>query len=129
VVAASAVLFVVVFHLNSRAGIDAQRQATRAQLISPLLPALASDDPERRSIALVVARQVDPEFASDTARQLTGWEVTTHAQARANRNSLYATRILAGLQKLELSRDPNDRKVAIWHDLLPVLLESRKNRD
>lgn len=45
------------------------------------------------------------------------------------RNSVYAARIFAGLQKLELSRDPDDRKVAIWNDLLPVLQEARKNRD
>jgi hypothetical protein len=45
------------------------------------------------------------------------------------RNRAYAARIFAGLQKLELSRDPDDRKVAIWNDLLPVLQEARKNRD
>lgn len=45
------------------------------------------------------------------------------------RNPTYAARIFAGLQKLELSRDPDDRKVAIWNDLLPVLQEARKNRD
>jgi len=45
------------------------------------------------------------------------------------RNPTYAARILAGVQKLALSRDPNDRKVAIWNDLLPVLQEARKNRD
>lgn len=129
VAAVSAALFVVAFHLNSRAGIEAQRQLARAQLIGPLLPALASDDPERRSIALVVAQQVDPTFASETERQLTRWAVSSQAQARANRNSAYATRILAGLQKLELSRDPDDRKIAIWNDLLPVLQEAHKNRD
>jgi hypothetical protein len=128
-VAASAVFFVVAFHVNSREGIAAQRQLARAQLIGPLLPALSSEDPERRSIALVVAREVDPVFASSAATQLTRWEVSSQAQARAYRNSAYATRILAGIQKLELSRDPNDRKVAIWNDLLPVLQEARRNRD
>lgn len=127
--AASAVFFVVSFHLNSRAGVEAQRQAARAQLIGPLLPALASDNPEQRSLALVLARQVDPAFASDTATQLTRWEVSSQAQARANRDSVYAARILAGLRKLELSRDTDDRKVAIWNDLLPALQEARKNRD
>jgi hypothetical protein len=127
--AASAVFFVVSYHVNARAAADASRQMARAQLIGPLLPGLASADPERRSIALVVARQVDPSFASDTAKQLTDWDVSSQAQARASRNSLYASRILSGMEKLELSRDPNDRKAAIWDDLLPVLLEARKNRD
>ena len=85
--------------------------------------------PERRSLALVVAQQVDPAFAAETSLQLARWEVSTQAQARANRNAAYANRILTGLQKLELSRDPGDRKIAIWNDLLPVLLEARKNRD
>ena len=127
--AASAVLFVVLFHLNYRASVDAQRQTARAQLISPLLPGLASEDPERRSVTLAVAQQVDPVFAADTAVRLAGWEASTQAQKRANRNVAYANRILTGLQKLELSRDPGDRKVAIWNDLLPVLLEARRNRD
>ena len=51
VAAASAVLFVVLYHVNYRAGIDVQRQSARAQLISQLLPGLASDDPDRRSLA------------------------------------------------------------------------------
>ena len=127
--AASAAMFVVSFHFNYRAGIESQRQAARAQMISPLLPALASDDPEKRSIALVVARQVDPAFASQTETELARWEVNSQAQVRAYRNSAYASRILAGLQKLQLSRDPDDRKVAIWNDLLPVLQEARRNRN
>ena len=127
--AAAAVVFVVVFHINSRASTEAQHQLTRAQLIGPLLPGLASGDPEKRSIALVVARQVDPSFAAETSKQLALWEVRTQAEARAHRNVAYASKILAGVQKLELSRDPDDRKMAIWNDLLPVLLESRKNRD
>lgn len=127
--AVSAVVFVVLFQMNQRAGAEAQRQATRAQLISPLLPALASEDPEQRSLALAVARQVDPAFAAETSLQLARWEVSSQAQARASRNAAYANRILTGLQKLELSRDPGDRKIAIWNDLLPVLLEARRNRD
>jgi hypothetical protein len=129
ILAASAAGFVVVSYVNARAGIDVQRQLARAQLISPLLPALSSDDPERRSIALVVAKQVDPAFAAETQKQLAQWSIRSQAQARMSRNSAYAARIVAGLQKLELSRDPNDRKVAIWNDLLPVLQEARKNRD
>jgi hypothetical protein len=127
--AASAAAFVVLYSVNARAGLEAQRQLARAQLIGPLLPALTSEDPERRSIALVVARQVDPAFADETSARLARWEVTTQAQARANRNSVYAARFLAGLHKLELSRDPDDRKVAIWDDLLPVLQEARKSRE
>ncbi len=128
-VAASAVFFVVSFHMNYRASIDSSRQTARAQLIAPLLPGLSSDDPERRSVALVVARQVDRAFANETAAQLARWEVNTQAQARAYRNTTYANRILAGIQKLQISRDPDDRKVAIWNDLLPVLLEARRNRE
>lgn len=127
--AASAVFFVLSFHFNYRASIDGTRQTARAQLIGPLLPALSSDDPERRSVALVVARQVDPAFAAETAAQLARWEVNTQAQARAYRNASFANRILAGIQKLQISRDPDDRKVAIWNDLLPVLLEARRNRE
>jgi hypothetical protein len=129
VLAASAAAFVVVSYVNERASIDAQRQLARAQLISPLLPALSSDDAERRSVALVVADRIDPAFAAETRKQLAQWEVRSQAQARTSRNSAYASRIIAGLQKLELSRDPNDRKAAIWNDLLPVLQEARKNRD
>src|SRR6185436_9396788 len=128
-IAASAAFFVLSFHFNYRASIDSGRQVARAQLIGPLLPALASEDPERRSVALVVARQVDPAFADETAAELARWEVNTQAQARAYRNASYASRILAGIQKLQLSRDPDDRKVAIWNDLLPVLLEARRNRE
>jgi hypothetical protein len=131
VAAASAVLFVVVFHLNYRAGVEAQRQLARAQLISPLLPGLASDDPDRRSLAIVVARQIDPGFASETEKQLVQWEISSQSEPRvaSGRNSPYSGRIIAGLQKLQLSRDPDDRKFAIWNDLLPVLKEARKNRD
>ena len=129
VLAASAAAFVVVSYVNGRAQVDAQRQLARAQLISPLLPGLASNDPERRSVALVVADQVDPAFAAQTRKQLAAWEVRSQAQARTSRNAAYANRIIAGLNKLELSRDPNDRKVAIWNDLLPVLQEARRNRD
>lgn len=128
-IAASAVFSVLSFHTNYRASIDSSRQTARAQLIAPLLPGLSSDDPERRSVALVVARQVDPAFADETAAQLARWEVNTQAQARAYRNTTYANRILAGIQKLQISRDPDDRKVAIWNDLLPVLLEARRNRE
>jgi hypothetical protein len=127
--AIAAAFFAVASYLQSRADIAARREATRASLISPLLPGLASDDPERRSVALAVAEQVDPAFAAATAARLVRWEATTQAQARASRNTAYATRIVAGMQKLALSRDPNDRKVAIWNDLLPVLIEARKNRD
>ena len=128
VAAASLAVLAVTVHLNYGADIEARRQAARAQLIGPLLPALASDNPEQRSIALVVARQVDPTFATNTAAQLTRWEVSSQAQVRANRDSVYAARILAGLRKLELSRDNDDRKTAIWNDLLPVLQEARRNR-
>jgi 5-carboxymethyl-2-hydroxymuconate isomerase len=127
--AASVAFFAVSFHLNYGADVQARREAAHAQLIGPLLPALASDDAEQRSLALVVARQVDPTFAADTAVQLARWEVSSQAQARATRNTVFAARILAGLRKLELSRDSDDRKVAIWNDLLPVLLEARKNRE
>ena len=127
--AASAAGFVVSYHVNARASAEVQRQTARAQLVGPLLSGLSSDDPARRSLALVVARQVDPEFASRTAIQIGQWEVSSQAQARASRNAAYAERFLSGLQKLQISRDPDDRKVAIWNDLLPVLLEARKNRD
>src|SRR6185503_6914078 len=123
--AAGVLMFVGLYHWNNRAGLSVQREAARAQLISPLLAGLASDDPERRSLALVVARQVDPAFASETELRLARWEISSQAEARAGRNVAYANRILTGLQKLELSRDPGDRKVAIWNDLLPVLLESQ----
>jgi hypothetical protein len=131
VAAASAVFFVVTSHINAREGAETQRQLARAQLISPLLSTLVSDDPDRRALAMVVVKQVDPVFASETEKQLTRWEATNQAQIRAalNRNSPYSSRIVAGLQKLQLSRDPNDRKVAIWNDLLPVLKEASKNRD
>jgi len=129
VAAASAAVFVGVFYTSSRASVEAERQLARAQLISPLLPALSSDDPDRRSAALVLARQIDPAFAAETATRLTAWDASRIAESRANHNAVYASRILAGLEKLELSRDPDDRKAAIWDDLLPVLLEARKNRD
>jgi hypothetical protein len=129
--AASAAIFVVTSYMGARGGADAQRQLARAQLISPLLSTLVGDDPDRRALALVVARQVDPAFAAQTEKQLTLWEATNQAQLRAapNPSSPYSGRIIAGLQKLQLSRDPNDRKVAIWNDLLPVLNEASKNRD
>jgi len=127
--AAAVAVITTIVHLDSRADAAARRDVTRAQLIGPLLPSLASEDPEKRSIALVVARQVDPEFASQTSAQLAQWEVASQAQARASRNAVYATRFVSGLQKLQLSRDPDDRKAAIWNDLLPVLLDARKNRD
>jgi hypothetical protein len=76
-----------------------------------------------------MARQVDPEFASQAAAELASWEMNTQARARASRNAAYTSRFLAGLQKLQISRDPNDRKIAIWNDLLPVLAEARKNRE
>jgi hypothetical protein len=129
VAAASLAFLAITVHLNYGAEVEARRQAARAQLIGPLLPSLASDNPEQRSIALVVARQVDPTLATETAAQLTRWEMSSQAQARANRDSVYASRILAGLRKLELSRDTDDRKTAIWNDLLPVLQEARRNRD
>jgi hypothetical protein len=127
--AVSAAAFVVVLALDAHASVAVQRELARAQLISPLLPGLASDDPERRSVALVIARQVDPAFAAETSKQLAQWDVNTRAQTRTSRNAIYATRIMSGLEKLELSRDPNDRKAAIWDDLLPVLLDARKTRD
>ena len=129
VAAAAAVVITAIFHFDYRASQAARRETTRAQLIGPLLPSLASDDPEKRSIALVVARQVDPDFAAETSARLTQWEVTSQAQARASRNALYAAKFVTGLQKLQISRDPDDRKAAIWNDLLPVLLDARKNRD
>jgi hypothetical protein len=46
VIAVSAAMFVGIFYPR---GIEAQHQLARAQLISPLLPALSSDDPQRRS--------------------------------------------------------------------------------
>jgi hypothetical protein len=103
----------------------------RAQLIGPLLPALAGGDSDRRALALIVAKQVDPAFAAETEKQLARWEATSQAQLRSglNGNSPYSSRVIAGLQKLQLSRDPNDRKIAIWNDLLPVLKEASKNRE
>jgi hypothetical protein len=129
--AASAALFVVVFHLHSRAADETRRQMARAQLIGPLLPALTGGDSDRRALALIVAKQVDPAFAVETEKQLTRWEATSQVQLRSalNGNSPYSSRIVAGLQKLQLSRDPNDRKLAIWNDLLPVLQEASKNRE
>jgi len=129
--AAAVLLFVVVFHVNYRGTAESQRQLARAQLIGPLLPALTSDDPEKRGIALVVAQQLDAPFASQTEKQLARWEIESQAQARlvSSRNPTYANRIVAGLQKLQFSRDPDDRKLAIWNDLLPVLIEARKNRN
>lgn len=129
VAAASVAFFAVSFHLNYGADVQARRQTAHAQLIGPLLPALASEDAEQRSLALVMARQVDPAFAADTAVQLARWEVSSQAQVRTSRNTVFAARILAGLRKLELSRDSDDRKVAIWNDLLPVLQEARRNRE
>jgi hypothetical protein len=131
VAAASAAVFVVISYFNARAGAESQRQLARAQLIGPMLSTLVSDDPDRRALALVVVKQVDPAFASETEKQLTLWEAANQAQMRTalNRNSPYSSRIVAGLQKLQLSRDPNDRKLAIWNDLLPVLNEASKNRD
>ena len=73
-------------------------------------------------------RTVDPAFAAERT-QLARWEVQTQAQARASRNSAYAERILAGLQKLELAAILTIARSAIWNDLLPVLQEARKNRD
>jgi len=127
--AASAAVFVAAYTVNVRASLEAQHEAARTALISPLLPSLASEDPDRRSLALVIARQVDPAFASQAERQLDRWQVSADLRARVARNSVYANRILAGVGKLELSRDPDDRKAAIWRDLLPVLLDARKNRD
>ena len=67
---------------------------------------------------------------AETTAQLVSLESANRAiQARTMRNPEFTAKILAGLQKLELSRDPDDRKVAIWNDLLPVLQEARKNRD
>ena len=127
--AAAVAVIATLFHFDYRADAAARREVTRAQLIGPLLPSLASDDPDKRSVALVVARQIDADFAAKTAAQLTQWEASTQAQARLSRNAIYATRFVSGLQKLQLSRDPDDRKAAIWNDLLPVLLDARKNRD
>jgi hypothetical protein len=129
VTAASVVLFVILFHTNYRSSIEAQRQLARAQMIGPLLPSLASDDSDKRSIALVVAQQVDHGFASETEKQLARWEMNNQASAVLTRNPAYSNRIISGLQKLQFSRDPDDRKLAIWKDLLPVLQEARKNRD
>jgi hypothetical protein len=127
--AVSAAGFVVVLAVNAHAMVAAQRELARAQLMSPLLSGLASDDPERRSVALVITQEVDPAFAAETSKQLAQWDVNTRAETRTSQNAIYETRFVAGLEKLELSRDPNDRKAAIWSDLLPVLLDARKNRD
>jgi hypothetical protein len=127
--AVSVAVFVVWFSITYHAEIAARHEATRASLIGPLLPGLSSDDASRRSVALAVAQEVDPAFAAATAERLRQWEAVSLAQARANRNSVYQPRILAGVLKLEFSRDPDDRKVAIWSDLLPVLVEARRNRD
>jgi hypothetical protein len=107
-------MFVGVFYPR---GVEAQHQLARAQLISPLLPALAGDDPQRRSAALLVAQQIDPNFASETAQKLAVWDRP------------YSSRIAAGLQKLQFSQNPDDRKAAIWNDLLPALKEAQQNRD
>jgi hypothetical protein len=126
-VAISVVLFVAFYY---PAGVDAQRQLARVQLISPLLPALASGDPQQRSMALAVAQQVDATFASETAKKLAQWDVDQlQAKTIEMRARPYSSRIAAGLQKLQFSRNPDDRKAAIWNDLLPVLKEAQKNRD
>jgi len=127
VIAVSAVSFV---RVSFPASVEAQRQLARAQLISPLLPALSSDDPQRREVALTVAQQVDPVFAAETAKQLERLAVY-QAQTRFldDRITPYSRRITAGLQKLQFSRNPDDRKEAIWNDLLPTLKEAQKNRD
>src|SRR5437870_12980983 len=52
VVAISTVWFVTVEY---PAGIVSQRDLARAQRIGPLLPALSSDNPEHRSIAVLLA--------------------------------------------------------------------------
>lgn len=84
-------------------------------------------------IASTVSRRAEvsaQEKLAESTAQLVQFESANRAiQARSMRNPIFTARILAGLQKLELSRDPDDRKVAIWNDLLPVLQEARKNRD
>jgi len=129
-IAISAVMFVIVYHLNSRTLSDAQRELARAQLIGPLLPALTGENPDRRATALAVAQQVDPTFASGAAAQLARLEASqTQTQLVTERIKPYSDRIYSGLQKLQLSRDPDDRATAIWQNLLPVLKDARQNRD
>ena len=126
-VAISAVLFVAVYY---PAGVEAQRQLARVQLISPLLPALTSGDPQQRSMALTVAQQVDATFASETAKKLAQWDIDQlQAKTIETRVTPYSSRIAAGLDKLQFSRNPDDRKAAIWNDLLPALKDAQKNRD
>ena len=48
VAAASAAFFAISFHLNYGADVQARREAAHAQLIGPMLPALASDDADQR---------------------------------------------------------------------------------
>ncbi len=112
------------------AGIESQRELARAQRIGALLPALSNESPQSRSLALVLAQQVDPVFAAETAARLQQWEASqSQAQVAANRIQRYSTRIFEGLQKLQWSRDPSDREIAIWQDLLPVLKEAQRDRD
>ena len=115
------------------AGVGREREsAFHARLRTWSLVAMAAS-----TVIFVVASTVNRraevnaqrDLAESTA-QLVRFESANRAiQARTRRNPVFTARILAGLQKLELSRDPDDRKVAIWNDLLPVLQESRKNRD
>lgn len=129
-IAASAVIFVIVYHLNSRTVSDGQREVVRAQLIGPLLPALTGDNTWRRATALAVMQQVDPTFASGAATQLARLEASqAQAQLVTERIRPYSDRIVSGLQKLQLSRDPDDRSAAIWQNLLPALKDARQNRD
>jgi hypothetical protein len=121
--AVSAVIFVPVYHWNRQAEI-------KAQLISPVLPALVADDAGPRARAQAVAERVDPAFAAATAAQFAQLELSqAELKAAAARIVPYSERIAAGLQKLRFSRDPDERKVAIWDDLLPVLQQARKNRE
>jgi hypothetical protein len=78
-----------------------------------------------------MAQQLDPTFGSEAEKRLVRWENENQTVGRlvSSRNPAYANRIVAGLQKLQFSRDPDDRKLAIWNDLLPVLIEARKNRE
>lgn len=118
-IAVSAAGFVVVLALNAHAMVGAQRELARAQLMSPLLSELASDDPERRSVALVITQEVDPAFAAETSRQL---------DARKNRDDFVDVAIdYQRVLPLLRVRDPEVFLDSYWGELwiLNILLESK----
>jgi hypothetical protein len=130
ILAICAAVFVIVYYRSHNSDIQAQEQLSRTQLIAPLLPALIGDDDEKRARALLLFEQADPALAATTAQRFAQFELN-QAQTKmiADRVMPYSKRITAGLEKLQFSRDPDERKVAIWNELLPVLQEAQRSRD